>query len=60
MKRAISMLTLSAVLLTLTGCQACKQMFGMDRRCESPPPQYYQPQPVMNYAPVPGTCTSPK
>jgi hypothetical protein len=57
MKRTVLCLTLGVTLLSLSGCSACKRLFGLDRRCEQPPPSYYNAQPMYqapaNYAPAP-------
>lgn len=64
MKRTVLLFALGVTIMSLSGCTACKKMFGLDKRCEQPPPSYYNAQPMyqgapVNYAPAPA-CNTPK
>jgi hypothetical protein len=64
MKRTVLLLALGVTILSLSGCSACKKMFGLDKRCEQPPPSYSNAQPVFqntpaNFAPAPA-CNAPR
>ncbi|HMP18224.1 MAG TPA: hypothetical protein PKD72_14465 [Gemmatales bacterium] len=53
MNRPVVCLALAAMLLSLSGCAACRSLFGLDRRCEQqPPPNYYNAPPMYQQAPM--------
>lgn len=63
MKRKLLYLALAGLVLSNVGCASCKRLFGLDRRCESPPPpQYYSAPPMVsgpaNYSPPPACTTN--
>lgn len=37
MLRRVLLATFAVLLLLDTGCYACRRLFGLDRRCDSPP-----------------------
>jgi hypothetical protein len=60
MKRRIVLFVLVGLALTNVGClEPCRRLFGLDRRCDAPPPGYYSAPPMVTgpavqYAPAPG------
>lgn len=64
MKRSLLFLCCLTYAMSMTGCESCRRLFGLDRRCEQPPQSYYQQPPMytqgpVNYAPAPGNCNAP-
>lgn len=71
MKRTLFFLAVAGLALADTGCTTfCRKLFGLDRRCDTPPPCYTAPPPVygapgpppaVGYGPPPpGACVTPR